>query len=99
MFQLTKKEVEILCSQNASANISPKSRSLPYVFTEHGVSQVAYVLNSKMAIEMSIKIINAFIANLLQTTHISQPELSSFQTILSLSLKSDSLYHIQLLLN
>ena len=34
MFQLTENEVVVLRSQNVTANISSKSRALPYVFTE-----------------------------------------------------------------
>jgi hypothetical protein len=36
--------------------------SLPYVFTEHGVLQLANVLKSKRATEMSIKIIEVFVS-------------------------------------
>lgn len=61
MFQLTEKELKILRSQFATANISTKSRTLPFVFTEQGVSQLSSVLNSEVAIEISIKIIDAFV--------------------------------------
>ena len=50
MFQLTKKEVEILVSQN----VIPSRRSLggymPYAFTEQGVAMLSGVLHSKRAI-------------------------------------------------
>ena len=36
MFQLTDEEVELVWSQNATANINRKSRSNPYVYTEQG---------------------------------------------------------------
>ena len=36
-------------------------RYLPYVFTEHGVLQLANVLKSKRARQMSIKIIEVFV--------------------------------------
>jgi hypothetical protein len=61
MFQLTKKEILILRSQFVTANISSKSRSFPFVFTEHGVSQLASILKSDIAVEISIKIINTFV--------------------------------------
>ena len=61
IFQLTHNETNFLRSQFATANISSKSRTFPYVFTEYGVSQAASILNSNVAIEMSIKIIDAFI--------------------------------------
>ena len=37
------------------------SRTLPFVFTEHGVAMLATVLNSETAIVISINIIKAFI--------------------------------------
>lgn len=37
-------------------------RQLPYVFTEHGVTMLSSVLNSPRAIEINIRIIDAFIA-------------------------------------
>lgn len=45
----------------ANSNIS-KVRYLPFVFTEHGVTMLASVLNSDKAIEISIKIVETFIA-------------------------------------
>lgn len=52
MFQLTKEEVDNLQSQIATANISSKSRSLPYVFTEHGVAMLSSVLTNEKAIQV-----------------------------------------------
>jgi len=49
-------------SQNATA--SPQRRrltSLPYAFTEHGALQVANILNSQAAAQMSIAVIRAFV--------------------------------------
>ncbi|EIK85116.1 ORF6N domain-containing protein [Gardnerella pickettii] len=37
MFQLSKSELEYLQSNFLTANISSKSRSLPYAFTEQGI--------------------------------------------------------------
>ena len=37
------------------------TKYLPYVFTEQGVSLLSAVLKSKIAIEISIKIINSFV--------------------------------------
>jgi phage regulator Rha-like protein len=34
---------------------------LPYVYTEHGVAMLSPLLNSKIAVEVSIKIVRAFI--------------------------------------
>jgi len=57
MFQLSPDEWENLKSQNATA----KRRTIPYVFTEQGVAMLSAILNSEVAISVSIQIINAFI--------------------------------------
>ncbi len=54
-------EVEILWSQNATANISSKSRTNPRVFTEQGVYMLATILKSKEAIMTSIRIMDTFV--------------------------------------
>jgi len=62
IFQLTKEEAEILRSQSAiSRSTHGGRRSLPYVFTEHGVAMLSSVLNSDRAIEVNITIMRAFI--------------------------------------
>ena len=61
MFQLTNEEVEIMVSQNAIPSKQHLGGALPYVFTEHGVLQLANVLKSVQATQMSIKIIEVFI--------------------------------------
>ena len=38
------------------------SRKLPYAFTEHGILQLANVLKSERATQMSIKIIEVFVS-------------------------------------
>ena len=60
-FQLQNQEVTLLRSHFVAANISSKSRSLPYVFTEHGALMAANVLRSPKANQMSVLIIRAFI--------------------------------------
>jgi hypothetical protein len=62
MFQLSDKEVQDLVSQNVIPSKSYLGGSLPYAFTEHGVSMLASVLRSSKAIKMNIAIIRAFIA-------------------------------------
>ena len=76
MFRLTKDEWQNLKSQivTSSDDEGPILRSqiatfnsatrkyLPYVFTEHGVTMLSSVLNSPRAIEINIRIIDAFIA-------------------------------------
>ena len=62
MFQLTDKEKEKLvanCDHLKSLKYSPTN---PYAFTEQGVSMLSAVLNSDVAVEVSIKIINAFVS-------------------------------------
>ena len=54
-------EVNNLWSQNATANISSKSRVNPRVFTEQGVYMLATILKSKVATEVSIRIMDAFV--------------------------------------
>ncbi|MBQ9181741.1 MAG: ORF6N domain-containing protein [Bacilli bacterium] len=54
-------EVDFLWSQNATANISSKSRSNPRVFTEQGVYMLATILKSKIATEVSIRIMDTFV--------------------------------------
>ena len=64
-FQLTKEEYyEILRCQNVTLELKQGkfSKYLPYVFTETGVSMLASVLHSEVAIEVSVKICRAFVA-------------------------------------
>ncbi len=61
MFQLTKierAEVVAICDHLENLKYSP---TLPYAFTEHGAVMLASVLNSEVAINTSIQIVNAFI--------------------------------------
>jgi hypothetical protein len=60
-FQLTKDEVKYLRSQFVTANISSKSRVLPFAFTMQGTMMVASILNSDIAIDINQKVIEAFI--------------------------------------
>ena len=74
MFQLTKKEWEVLKPQALISNDNNSSQSvmssrkhrgasyLPFAFTEHGVTMLASVLRSEKAIKMNIAIVRAFIA-------------------------------------
>ena len=61
MFRLNESEVEIMVSQNAIPSKKHLGGSLPYVFTEHGILQLANVLKSERATQMSIKIIEIFV--------------------------------------
>ena len=61
MFQLTEKEVDFMVSQNAIPTKQHLGGSLPYVFTEQGVASISSVLTNKIAIEINIKIMRAFV--------------------------------------
>ncbi len=58
MFRLSLEEVNVLVSQNAIPSKKHLGGSLPYVFSEHGILQLANVLKGKIATQMSIKIID-----------------------------------------
>lgn len=61
MFQLNDNEIEIMVSQNAIPSKQYLGGSLPYVFTEQGVASISGVLTNKIAIEINIKIMRAFV--------------------------------------
>ena len=60
-FQLSQNEYEYLQSQVGTANLNTMTRVLPYVFTEQGVAMLATVLRTKVAAEMSVSIMRAFV--------------------------------------
>ncbi len=60
-FQLTEDEKNELVANCDRFNTLKHSTSLPYVFTEQGVSMLSAVLKSKTAIDISIQIINSFV--------------------------------------
>lgn len=60
MFQLTEKEFQNLISQNAISSWGGR-RSLPFVFTEQGISSLSGVLKSKVATDVNIMIMRAFV--------------------------------------
>jgi hypothetical protein len=62
MFQITKEELNALKCQNGISNSRGGDRSLPYAFTEQGVSMLAGLLRSSIAINANIAIIRAFTA-------------------------------------
>lgn len=59
MFQLNEQEWNNLRSQIVTANWS-RRRTLPYVFTEHGVLMLSSVLNSSRAIDVNIQVMRVF---------------------------------------
>jgi hypothetical protein len=63
MFQVNHEEWEYLKSQFATSFTKQGGRrKIPYVFTEQGVAMLSAVLNSEIAIQVSIQIIQTFIA-------------------------------------
>ncbi len=88
MFQLTEHELSILRFQVETANINNKSRTLPYVFTEQGVAMLATILKTSVAEEISIKIMDAFVAmrkyisaNLLEQKYINNQVMKNTENI------------------
>lgn len=60
MFELTKQEWEILRTKFSSSSWGGH-RYLPFAFTEQGVAMLSSVLKSKLAIEINISIMRAFV--------------------------------------
>ena len=59
MFQLTDNEMVKLVTICDRFKLLKHSSSLPYAFTEHGVTMLASVLKSDIAVQISIKIVDA----------------------------------------
>ena len=64
MFQLTAEEYQFLRSQFATSKNETRGgrQYLPYVFTEQGCAMLSSVLKSETAVQVSIKIMDAFVA-------------------------------------
>ncbi|TVQ94810.1 MAG: ORF6N domain-containing protein [Bacteroidetes bacterium] len=84
MFQLTETEFENLKSQIATSSWGGR-RTLPYVFTEHGVLMLSSVLNSDLAIKVNIQIMRVYtkIRNMLATHKDLLLKFEQFETRLS----------------
>jgi len=61
MFELTKEENEELRSQIGTLKQGAHFKYPPFVFTEHGILMLSSVLNSELAIKMSVQIIETFV--------------------------------------
>ena len=61
MFQLTKKQFDILRSQFVTSSQWGGRRYPPYAFTEQGVAMLSSVLRSPRAIRVNIEIMRAFV--------------------------------------
>ena len=81
-FQLTEEENKNLRCQFVTSSSNKNyggRRYTPYVFTEYGITMLAGILKSDTAVEMSLKIVNTFIAmrkyinnNLIEQTYINK---------------------------
>ncbi len=61
MFQLTKKETELMVAQDVIPSWQHVGGTCPLAFTEHGVLMVANILKSDEAVQMSVRIIEVFV--------------------------------------
>lgn len=98
MFQLTDLEYQNLKCQIGTSNSNNYGgrRTLPYVFTEMGVTTLASVLHSAIAINMSKKIIRAFVmmrhyisSNLIEQKYINNLVLKDHEKIKALEASFD----------
>ena len=89
MFQLT--EQEFLIFQNGTSSWGG-IRKRPYAFTEQGVSMLSAALRSPTAIQVSIRIMDAFVAmrNYIMTTSTITAELSEIRAKLALLERADA---------
>lgn len=97
MFVLTQEEANLLLSIGVSQNVIPPAYNfgvaMPMAFTEQGVAMLSSVLRSKVAIEVNISIMRAFV--LMRQMAIGYEELS--RRIEELEVSTDAqfneLYH------
>jgi hypothetical protein len=81
MFQLSKEEFENWKSQNAMSNSDRMGlRRSPYAFTEQGVSMLSSVLKSKVAVDISVKIIRTFV-NMRKMINSNTPMFERFERV------------------
>jgi hypothetical protein len=61
MYVLSENEIDTLVSQNVIPSKSHFGGALPFAFTEQGVAMLSSILRSKIAIEVNISIMRAFV--------------------------------------
>ena len=61
MFQLNQEEYDSLRSQIGTLKRGEHSKYLPYAFTEQGVAMLSGILHSKVAVQVNIAIMRAFV--------------------------------------
>lgn len=99
-FQLTKEEYDSLRSQFVTSNGKGGRRYMPYVFTEQGIAMLSAVLRSEIAIQISIKIMDAFVemrrflaSNALMFERINEMEVKQLAFQKSTEEKFDKIFH------
>lgn len=99
-FQLTKEEYDSLRSQFVTSNSKGGRRYLPYVFTEQGIAMLSAVLRSKVAVQVSIKIMDTFVemrrflaSNSLMLERINAIEVKQLEYQKSTEEKFDKIFH------
>jgi hypothetical protein len=93
MFQLDKTEFDNLRFQFGTSNTRGGTRYMPYAFTEQGVSMLSAVLRSPVAVQVSISIMDAFVAmrNYITTTTVITAELSEIRAKLAILERNDEI--------
>jgi hypothetical protein len=61
MFELNNEDIQSLVSQSVIPNSISFGGAKPFVFTEQGVSMLSAVIKTHMAVEVSLKIMRAFV--------------------------------------
>ena len=61
MFEATDEDIDFMVSQSVIPSKQHLGGAKPFLFTEHGVANLSSVLTGKIAVEINIKIIRAFI--------------------------------------
>lgn len=99
-FQLTKEEYDSLRSQFVTSKGKGGRRYMPYVFTEQGIAMLSAVLRSDIAVQISIKIMDAFVEmrrflanNVLMFERISEMEVQQLAFQKSTEEKFDKIFH------
>ena len=82
-FQLTKEEFDALRSQIVTSKGRGGRRYRPYMFTEQGIAMLSGILRSEVAIQVSIRIMNAFV----ELRHFITSNTLLFDRVLNLELK------------
>ncbi len=90
MFQLTKKEYDILRSQTVTSSQWGGRRYPPYAFTEQGIAMLSSVLRSLPAIQVNILIMRAFV----QMRQMLASNRGLMQKILEMERKYDAQYKV-----